>query len=37
MTRFVVVSLLSLVYGGSMVILFAHAVNRQQVVMQEGY
>ena len=29
-------SIFALLYGGSMVILFAHAVNRQQIVLQEG-
>lgn len=34
---FVIVSIMSFMFGGSMIILFAHAVNKQQIVMQEGY
>ena len=37
MNRFIIVSIVSLIYGGAMVILFAHVVGHQQVVMQEGY
>jgi len=37
MRRFLIVSVLSLLYGAGMVALFAAAVGHQQVVMQEGY
>ena len=37
MKHLVVASILSFMFGGAMIILFAHAVNQQQVVMQEGY
>lgn len=37
MKYFLITSVLSLMFGGSITILFAHAVHKQQVVMQEGY
>lgn len=37
MKMFLITSILSLLYGGGMAILFAHAVNQQQIVLQEGY
>lgn len=37
MKQFLIVSVLSLLFGGAMIILFTHAVNRQQIVLQEGY
>ena len=33
---FTVVSVCSILYGGGLVLLLAHAATRQQVVMQEG-
>ena len=37
MKMLIITSLFSFMFGGSMIILFAHAVNNQQIAMQEGY
>lgn len=34
--KMLIVSIFSLLFGGAMIVLFAHAVGRQQIVMQEG-
>lgn len=34
--KLIVVMIFSLLFGGAMIVLFAHAVGRQQIVMQEG-
>ena len=34
---FIITGIMSVLFGGSIVILFAHALERQQIVMQEGY
>lgn len=34
--KMAIVTVFSLLFGGAMIVLFAHAVGRQQIVMQEG-
>lgn len=33
----IITAIMSTLFGGSIIVLFAHALERQQIVMQEGY
>jgi hypothetical protein len=37
MKQLAIMGMLAVMFGGSLTILAAHAINRQQIVMQEGY
>lgn len=35
--RMLIVAIFSILFGGSIIVIFAEAVGRQQITMQEGY
>ncbi len=37
LAKMFIVTVFSLLFGAGVVILFSHAVNRQAIIMQEGY